>query len=294
MFNPERMPAEKRYYRTIYSLVKDNPEELALIGASLGGGFVNTAELKPMKFNEAMETPDKDKWYDAVDDEHQRFVDQDVFETIAREDVPSGAKIMSSTWAMKKKSNGTFRARLNARGYEQVEGKHYDEHDRSAPVVSAITIHIVLVLILMMGWYAVVMDVKGAFLYGEFDEAHKVYMEVPQGWERFYPSNVILMLLKTVYGCRQSAKAFWKKLLQALKRMGFKRSKADSCLYFRKTDKGLVLIISWIDDLLIAGPKELVLETKELMKEYFECDDIGELTDSGPSVPLGEYTHRRQ
>ena len=40
-----------------------------------------------------------------------------------------------------------------------------------------------------------------------------------------------------------------------------------------------MLIISWIDDLLIAGPKELVLETKELMKEYFECDDIGELTD---------------
>jgi len=27
-----------------------------------------------------------------------------------------------STWAMKKKANGTFRARLNARGFEQVDG----------------------------------------------------------------------------------------------------------------------------------------------------------------------------
>ena len=35
---------------------------------------------------------DKEKCYCAVDDEHQRFVDQDVIETVAREDVPSGAK----------------------------------------------------------------------------------------------------------------------------------------------------------------------------------------------------------
>ena len=73
---------------------------------------------------------------------------------------------------MKTKSNGTFRARLNVRGFE----KHYNEHDRSVPVVSAILIHFVLVLILMFNEYAVVMDVKGAFLCGEFDEAHSAWV----------------------------------------------------------------------------------------------------------------------
>ena len=141
--------------------------------------------------------------------------------------------------AMKKKSNGTFRARLNARGYEQVEGKHYDEHDRSAPVVSAITIHIVLVLILMMGWYAVVMDVKGAFLYGEFDEAHKVYMEVPQGWERFYPSNVILMLLKTVYWMSSKCKGVLEEAVASVETDGIQAKQSGLMLVFQENGQRL-------------------------------------------------------
>ena len=59
---------------------------------------------------------------------------------------------------MKKKSNSTYRARLNARGYEQVDGEHYDEDSKASPVVQAATIRIVLTLILMMGWYAILMD----------------------------------------------------------------------------------------------------------------------------------------
>ena len=54
-----------------------------------------------MNYYEAIEKQDQGKWHDAVDD------DQDVFETVTREDVPSGANIMTSGWAMKKASNGT-------------------------------------------------------------------------------------------------------------------------------------------------------------------------------------------
>jgi hypothetical protein len=42
---------------------------------------------------------------------------------------------------VKKKASGTFRARLNARGYEQVDDEHYDEDSKFAPVVSRATIH---------------------------------------------------------------------------------------------------------------------------------------------------------
>ena len=34
------------------------PGEYGLVGVSLGGGFENTAELKPMKYEEAMAGPD--------------------------------------------------------------------------------------------------------------------------------------------------------------------------------------------------------------------------------------------
>ena len=37
-----------------------------------------------------------------------------------------GTKIIDSVWAIKKKkSNGTLRGQMNARGFKQVEGQHY-------------------------------------------------------------------------------------------------------------------------------------------------------------------------
>jgi hypothetical protein len=47
-----------------------------------------------------------------------------VFQTVPRDDILKGSKILTLTWAMKKKANGVHRARLNARGYEQVDGEH--------------------------------------------------------------------------------------------------------------------------------------------------------------------------
>jgi hypothetical protein len=48
---------------------------------------------------------------------------------------------------MKEKANGTYRARLNARGFDQVGGKHYDKTQISSPVVNEITVRMVLTLI---------------------------------------------------------------------------------------------------------------------------------------------------
>jgi hypothetical protein len=44
------------------------------------------------------------------------MVDHEVFKAVKKKDVPQGTKVLSSTWAMKKKSNGKFLARINARG----------------------------------------------------------------------------------------------------------------------------------------------------------------------------------
>jgi hypothetical protein len=58
------------------------------------------------------------------------------------------------------------------------------------------------------------LDVKGAFLCGNFENGEKIYMEVPQGFERFYAKNTVLLLLKTIYGLKQAALAFWRQLLK--------------------------------------------------------------------------------
>jgi hypothetical protein len=102
----------------------DSLSEMGNLGAALGGVFENTTELRPMKYGEALQSKDRLKWSKAVREEYDRMVEHKVFQPVPRKQVPPTAKIMTSTWAMKKKSDGTFRARVNGRGYEQIDGEH--------------------------------------------------------------------------------------------------------------------------------------------------------------------------
>ena len=83
-------------------------------------------------------------------------------------------------------------------------------------------------------------------------------MEVPEGFENSYPVGCLLLLLQTIYGLKQAAFAFWVQLLKALRDMKFDCSKVDPCLYFKWTAIRLMLWISWVDDCVSVGKKELV------------------------------------
>jgi hypothetical protein len=82
------------------------------------------------------------------------------FGVVLRKDLPVGTKIFDSVWAMKKKSTGTLRERMNARGFKQVEGQHYEGTTISSPVTNSATIRIVLTLMIMASMLAHVVDVK--------------------------------------------------------------------------------------------------------------------------------------
>jgi hypothetical protein len=168
---------------------------------------------------------------------------------------------------MKKKASGRYKARLNARGYEQVDGVHYDSNDKSAPVAGNMTVLILFVLMIMAGFWSELLDVKGAFLNGRFAEGERLYMYVPKGFEQWFPVNVVLLLLRTLYGLKQAAIAFWKETQLAFKSMDYQRSKADPCMHVKWTKDGLVAWLSWVDDYLVIGPKHEVKKAKEEMMD---------------------------
>jgi Reverse transcriptase (RNA-dependent DNA polymerase) len=127
-----------------------------------------------------------------------------------------------------------------------------------------------------LNWTAILMDVNGAFLHGYFEKGRRVYMKVPEGFEEYYPSNCVLELMRTLYGTKQAAKAFWMILSKAMADMGFTRSKVDPYLCYKwHPAHGLIVIISWVDDLLIAGKAKAVAETQAALLTHFECDDVG-------------------
>ena len=83
--------------------------------------------------------------------------------------MPSNAKVITSTWEMKKKWNGAFWARLNSRGFEQVDGVHYDSTNISSPVTNESTIVITMALTIIYGWANELINVKEAYLCGNFN-----------------------------------------------------------------------------------------------------------------------------
>ena len=73
-----------------------------------------------MKFKEAMNRPDSNKWKEEIKNECKRIVTNGLWETLDKNDLLEGAKVIPSTWACKEKSNVTYHGRLNARGFKQI------------------------------------------------------------------------------------------------------------------------------------------------------------------------------
>jgi hypothetical protein len=71
---------------------------------------------------------DKPHWIDRVEAEHGRFKKHIAFKAVQRGSLPLANKILMSTYAMKKKASGIFRASLNAQRYEQLPDRHYDQN----------------------------------------------------------------------------------------------------------------------------------------------------------------------
>jgi hypothetical protein len=53
------------------------------------------------------------------------MINGNVWTAVEKNTLSPDDKILTTTWAMKKKASGIFRARVNARGYKQVDGIRY-------------------------------------------------------------------------------------------------------------------------------------------------------------------------
>ncbi len=76
--------------------------EFSNVGAGLGGGFENTNELKPMKYNEAIHGPDGEAWKQEIENEHNCMVKNQVFEE--KTTFPKAQRSLTSNWHVRIKT----------------------------------------------------------------------------------------------------------------------------------------------------------------------------------------------
>ena len=124
---------------------------------------------------------------------------------------------------------------------------------------------------ILEGLDANVVDIDNAFLNGDLD--HEIFMKIPEGykeWIQDYDEDIALKLDKVIYALVQAARLFCKKLTSKLKKARFEPSIVDPCLFEHKDDRGLSILILYIDDLLIIGNPETNESSIDDLKQYFE------------------------
>ena len=151
--------------------------------------------------------------------------DKKVWSVISKESITEGRRCIQCKWIFKIKRNGVFRARLVACGYRQVPCVGFNEI--FTPVINDVSFSIMLIVKLIWKLQASIIDVETAFLQGNPQE--EVYVNIPEGMES--NNNECLLLNKAIYGLVQSAREFYRTLIEVLKSVGFIKNKSDPCLF---------------------------------------------------------------
>ncbi len=193
--------------------------------------------------------------------------------------LPAGRKPVSCKWVFKIKqgANGEvecYKARLVARGFTQTYGVDYNE--TFAPVAKFTSIRCILVLAALEDMEIHQMDVKTTFLNGKLKK--EIYMEQPQGFVHQGGEHFVCKLQKSLYGLKQSPRAWNQKLDAFLKSIEFMKSEADHSVYVAQVGDVKFFIVVYVDDfILVCNDQNKILQIKEELSQKFEMKDLKEL-----------------
>lgn len=214
----------------------------------------------------------REKWREAIRLEYKQMIKNGVWRKDAINDIPNNRKGIGTKWVFKEKKNGIFRARLVAKGYDQIAG--IDFQYNFAPVTSEVTLRILLVIWIVQDYFAEVADVQTAFLHGDLEE--ELFIKIPSGYKEFLEeqgdivNGKFLKLEKSTYGLVQAARSWWKKFTSVLKdKLGFEQFENDSCLLKKESKAGKVYLIVYVDDCFVVGDKMAVREALSGIEKHF-------------------------
>ena len=165
----------------------------------------------PRSIEEAMKISD---WREAVFEEMKALKKNGTWEisSLPKSVVPVGCKWV---FTVKCKSIGTverFKARLVVKGYTQTYGTDYLETFALVAIMN--TIRVLLSLAARNVW-SLQMDLKNAFLSRELNE--EVYIQLPLGFEENLGKDKVCKLLKSLYGLKQSPRAWFDRFSRAIR-----------------------------------------------------------------------------
>lgn len=230
--------------------------------------YVNYSNANtPSTYEEALSSIDSDNWKSAMNRELQSLIKNKTWKLVNR---PQNKRVIDVKWVYKKKNENTFKARLVVKGFQQRE----NIDNTYSPIAKMQTLKLLLAFCCQYGLNIEQMDVETAFLNGKIST--EVYVNQPKGYEE--GTDKVFKLRKSLYGLRESPRAWYECFHKTMTELNFKRSDYDYCLYVKLENNVVTYVLIFVDDLLICSINDQgITEVKcELMKR-FHMKDLGKI-----------------
>ena len=120
------------------------------------------------------------------------------------------------------------------KGYTQQYGLDY--YDIFSPMAKIASVRLLLSITAMRSWPLFQLDIKNVFLHG--DLAEEVYMEQPPGFVPQGESGLVCKLRRSLYGLKQSPRAWFSRFSSVVQEFGMIRSTTDHSVFYHHTSTG--------------------------------------------------------
>jgi hypothetical protein len=112
-------------------------------------------------------------------------------------------------------------------------------------------------------------NITSAFTNGDLDE--EIYMKQPEGFHIGSPHQVC-RLRKSLYGLKQSACQWNKKLHSVLTELGFSCIESDCSVYVYSNGEVQIIVPIYIDDITLASKSPAAIDKYvQLLSQHFKC-----------------------
>ena len=230
-----------------YTILPDDDDEIA----NAVHDDEDAGDTGPASFEEATSGADAEDWWASMRDEMKSQKETGSYILVPRE---RGMNVITSKWVYRKKrdENGKLtrkKSRFTPRGFQQRYGIDYDA--TFAPTLRQAAWRTVLSRAAARGMRVMQADVPTAFLKAKLH--HEIYIEQPKGFVKYGPNGeeLVMKLLKPVYGIKQAPREWHLELKDTLARLGsFKPCATEPSVYIRRTKSGgLMILLVWVDDM---------------------------------------------
>ena len=226
--------------------------------------------------------PNEDAVAKAKAEELKKFVEYNVYKEVKN----MGQSTVSCRWVITKKGDkGPVKARLVARGFEEILNEQVD-----APTVSISSMWILFSIVASNSWRVESFDITSAFLQAQ-DLDREVFVNPPSDARK---QGVIWKLKKPMYGLGDSARQWYTTLKSHLIDAGCKMSRLDKSVFrwYDENKKLAGILVTHVDDVLYAGNTKFKTSIIQRLLKTFKISrqDVGCFTYLGLEVDQNNDT----